>query len=219
MNSTPTPNPDPERLIAIGDIHGCLEQLIGLLHRIDPTPRDQLVFLGDYVDRGPNSSGVLAYLLELCRELPATVFLMGNHERMFLDFLDDIDSLSFLVNGGTMTLTSYRQDDKVRVPQEHIDFLRGLRLLFETPEHVFVHAGLRPEIPLDRQREEDLLWIRGEFLNHAEEFGKIVVHGHTPVDKPALEPHRIGLDTGAVYGRYLTACDVLNLTLWHFPDP
>lgn len=210
---------ESSRLIAIGDIHGCIKELIGLLHRIDPKPEDQLVFLGDYIDRGPESKGVVEYLLDLKNDFPDTIFLMGNHERMFLDFLDDIDRLAFMINGGTMTLKSYQDGEKVRIPQHHIDFIRNLSLTHETEGHIFVHAGLKQGIPLDQQQEQDLLWIRGDFLNRDFDFGKVVVHGHSPCEKPDLTPHRIGLDTGAVYGRYLTGCDVNSRRFWHYPDP
>ncbi|PLX78491.1 MAG: serine/threonine protein phosphatase [Desulfuromonas sp.] len=212
-------NGQPSRLIAIGDIHGCLKELIGLLHRIDPKPDDQLVFLGDYIDRGPESSGVVEYLLDLKRDFPRTIYLMGNHERMFLDFLDDIDRLTFMINGGTMTLKSYQEEEKVRIPQHHIDFIRNLPLLHETEDHIFVHAGLKVDVELAQQQEQDMLWIREDFLNRDIDFGKVVVHGHSPVDKPTLTPHRIAIDTGAVYGRYLTGCDVEKRTFWHYPDP
>jgi serine/threonine protein phosphatase 1 len=202
------------RLLAVGDIHGCLDHLQRLLARVEPTQADRLVFLGDYIDRGPDSRGVLDGLITLGRRFPRSVFLRGNHEQMFLDFLAGRDQLTFIYNGGLATLESYREAAGVRVPKEHVDFLKGLPASFETERFIFVHAGLRPGLPLAEQREQDLLWIRDEFLESDYDWGKTVVFAHTPLAQPLWQPGRIGLDTGAVFGRVLTCCDVERRHCW-----
>jgi len=202
------------RLLAIGDIHGCDQLLEQLLEQLAPGPDDQLIFLGDYIDRGPGSRQVIERLLELRQQFPQTVFLKGNHEQMLLGYLADNDRLGFLVNGGTRTLQSYRCRGKVIIPREHLSFFHALQLSYETEHFIFVHAGLRPGLPLAEQREEDLLWIRGEFLGSDYDWGKTVVFGHTPQTAAIMEQNRIGLDTGAVYGRQLSCCDVLTRRLW-----
>ncbi len=207
----------PGRLLAIGDIHGCREHLEGLLARVDPGPVDRLVFLGDYVDRGPDARGVIEYLLKLRERFPRTVFLKGNHEAMFLDYLTGRNQMIFLYNGGDSTLESYRESGGHRIPLTHLHFLRELQLFHETERFIFVHAGLRPGLPLQQQTEEDLLWIRDDFLRSDYDWGKTVVFGHTPRSEPLLAANRIGVDTGAVYGRTLTCCAVEERRFWHWP--
>ncbi len=203
------------RLLAVGDIHGCRDELQNLLDQVAPGDDDQVVFLGDYVDRGPDPKGVIDDLIEFGRRFPRTVFLKGNHEAMFLDYLADRDRFNFLLNGGNTTLESYQQGDAPVMPESHLDFLAGLRLYFETEGFIFAHAGLRPGIAPQDQVEEDLLWIRGDFLYSDYDWEKTVVFGHTPQkDGPLIEPGKIGLDTGAVYGRTLTCCDVKNGQCW-----
>lgn len=202
----------PTRLLAVGDIHGCLEPLRNLMAQVAPRETDQVVFLGDYVDRGPDSRGVIEYLLDFAKRFPQTVFLKGNHEAMFLDFLEGRDPFSFLANGGQATLDSYAQEE---IPEEHVDFLRKLHLSYETSDFIFVHAGLRPGLPLQQQSEEDLLWIRRDFLNSHYLWGKTVVFGHSPQsDGPLVQTERLGLDTGAVYGGSLSCCDVTSGRCW-----
>lgn len=205
------------RLLAVGDIHGCRDLLVDLMAKVAPAPEDLLVFLGDYVDRGPDTRGVIDELLKLRQSHPRCIFLKGNHEAMFLEYLDGTDPFPFLLNGGANTLASYQDDDDVRIPPEHLDFLRKLELYHETDRFIFVHAGLRPGVPLDRQVERDLLWIRREFLDSNYDWGKTLVFGHTPQQSPLMTPKRIGLDTGAVYGRTLSCCDVRTRTCWHSP--
>jgi serine/threonine protein phosphatase 1 len=202
--------PPSARLLAVGDIHGCLGPLRKLLHGVRPKPQDTIVFLGDYVDRGPDSRGVIDFLLKFSRIFPQTVFLKGNHEAMFLDYLHGGPKLPFLQNGGVNTLASYAEG----VHPEHLAFLHGLRLYFETATHIFVHAGLRPALPLAEQQEEDMLWIRDEFLRSDYDWGKTIVFGHTPWQEPLLKEKRIGVDTGAVYGRKLSCCDVETRQCW-----
>lgn len=206
---------NPERLLAVGDIHGCLALLDQLMEQVAPTEQDQVVFLGDYGDRGPDSKGVYEFLLDFGGRFPQTIFLKGNHEQMLLDFFEERDQLTFLLNGGTATLESYREGDRYRFPANHLDFIRDLRLYYETDEFIFVHAGLRPGLPPAKQRESDLLWIRQNFLDSDYDWGKTVVFGHTPMERPYITPTRLGLDTGAVFGRTLTCCEVRTRTFWH----
>jgi serine/threonine protein phosphatase 1 len=207
------------RLLAIGDIHGCLDQLQGLLDRVTPTPADRLVFLGDYVDRGQDSPGVIDFLLTLQHEYPRSVFLLGNHEQMLLNYLSGDLDIGYLLNGGDATLQQYAQRGTPQPPDRHLDFLHNLQLSYQQQDFLFVHAGLKPGRPLERQTVDDLLWIRNEFLIHPDpcEWGKIIVHGHTPQEAISFTPCRIGLDTGAVYGRRLSCCDVLTRQTWQFP--
>jgi serine/threonine protein phosphatase 1 len=200
----------PPRLLAVGDIHGCLEPLRRLLNLVQPKPQDTIIFLGDYVDRGPDSRGVIDFLLKFARLFPKTVFLKGNHEAMFLDYLQGGPKSPFLQNGGISTLASYTEG----ISPEHLAFLRDLRLYHQTEAHIFAHAGLLPGRPLPEQLEEDLLWIREEFLRSDYDWGKTIVFGHTPWPEPLLKTNRIGLDTGAVYGRKLTCCDVEMRQCW-----
>ena len=184
----------------IGDIHGCLRPLRRLLRKADPQPEDRLIFIGDYIDRGPESREVVDYLLDL--SFP-TIFLLGNHERMLLDFLEGEDEDVFLANGGQATLRSYGGDPD-DIPQSHLGFFRGLRSMYETADYLFVHAGIRPMIPLAEQDVRDLLWIRQEFFQFRGRFPKPVVFGHTPLRQVLMADDRIGIDTGCVYGGRLT---------------
>ncbi|MDT8444071.1 MAG: metallophosphoesterase family protein [Desulfuromonadales bacterium] len=202
------------RLLAIGDIHGCLEQLSALMIQVAPALADQVVFLGDYVDRGPDSAGVIDYLIKFGETFPATVFLRGNHEQMFCDYLDGQDPSAFLINGGRMTLNSYKNNGQWPIPPSHWIFLKTLLDYYETQDCIFVHAGLRPGVPLAAQDSSDLLWIRRDFISSDYDWGKIVVYGHTPHEKPFLTETRLGLDTGCVYGRRLTCCDVRSKQVW-----
>ncbi len=202
------------RLLAIGDIHGCRDQLQSLLKQVQLQPEDRLVFLGDYIDRGPHSREVVDLLLDLGKRLPRTIFLKGNHEAMVLDYLAGRETRMFLGNGGGTTLASYAAAGFDTPPPEHREFFQQLRLYYETEGFIFVHAGLYPGIPLAEQTESDLLWIRDTFLSSRYDWGKTIVFGHTPRETPLLTPTRIGLDTGAVYGRRLTCCEVRSRQLW-----
>ncbi len=137
---------------AIGDIHGCLESLDQLLKKITPRPEDELVFVGDYIDRGPQSREVVDRLLTLPHRC---VFLMGNHERMLLDFLAGEDEDIYLENGGRATLASYGGDPD-DIPAAHLAFFHNLRPMYETPDYLFVHAGIRPMVPVAEQGAHDL---------------------------------------------------------------
>jgi serine/threonine protein phosphatase 1 len=207
------------RLYVIGDVHGCIKLLDDLLERIDahlgrhPAPRHLRILLGDYVDRGPDSRAVIDRLIAHQKNHSA-VYLRGNHESLMLDFLRDPGILEdWELLGGLATLTSYglkpplRSDARTRVklaadldaalPDSHRRFLLGLENSFTCGDFFFVHAGVRPGIALASQREEDLLWIRDDFLVHEKDFGKVVVHGHTPVAAPDVRANRINIDTGA----------------------
>lgn len=207
------------RLLAVGDIHGCRDALRVLLNQMAPTRRDRVVFLGDYIDRGPDPHGVVETLLALRRRVPRCIFLMGNHERMLLDVLDGINLPLYLANGGLVTLLAYMADGQLRLPSSHRRFFSQLRLYYATPRYIFVHAGLRPGIHPARQEKEDLLWIRDTFLTSRFDWGKTVVFGHTPLRKPFFGPRRIGLDTGAVYGGALTGCDLTTRRIWQAYEP
>jgi serine/threonine protein phosphatase 1 len=198
-------------IFAVGDIHGCADELRLLINKLPLTPDTTVVLVGDYVDRGPKSREVIDTVLELqqhCHVVP----LMGNHEAMFLDFLEEPHSAragAFIYNGGSSTLASYA-DEKgdVHVPPEHVDFLYNLRLCYETEHNFFVHAGI-PNIPIGEldlaEHGPAMLWTRGTFLTSAFDWTKVIVHGHTPVRQATILPNRINIDTGCVFRRRLTA--------------
>jgi serine/threonine protein phosphatase 1 len=200
------------RTYAVGDIHGCLAKLIALVElcRADAgNHRTKFVFLGDYIDRGPNSRGVIEYLRTLQQAKPDLVTcLMGNHEDMLLAAADDSDwEERWLRNGGLQTLQSYGVADASRIPKVHINWLRALPQFHDDGQRFFVHAGVHPDRPVDQQDEHDLLWIREPFLSSGKDFGRLIVHGHTPLPTgiPDIHSHRVNLDTAAVYGGPLTA--------------
>ena len=207
-------------IYAIGDIHGCLDKLKALLLKIDADPAgDELVFLGDYIDRGPSSYEVVAYLIALERRMPGTVFLKGNHEERFAQYLSGTDRQLFVMNGGQATLDSYEKNwthgDGNLIPSDHLRFFSSLRLYHQTADYIFVHAGLREAVPLELQKVEDLLWIRDAFISSDYDFGKRVIFGHTPFSNPLVQPNKIGVDTGAVYGNRLT-CVKLPETVFFY---
>jgi len=214
-----------ETIYAIGDIHGCREHLVRLLDKIRPDlERDRLVFVGDYIDRGPNSRGVVEYILGLQKNHPPEniICLKGNHEVMLFDFLAGRERELFLFNGGRSTLLEYwgnrwepGAESDLLLPPGHAAFFEGLKRYFETPDYIFVHGGLRPGVPLAQQEDEDLYWIRGEFIASFEDFGKRVIFGHTPFRRPLVMPNKIGIDTGAVYGNLLT-CLQLPEEIFYF---
>jgi serine/threonine protein phosphatase 1 len=214
------------RVYAIGDVHGCADRL-SVLHagiaadaRARPGARRvAILHLGDYVDRGPDSAGVLELLLGPPPVRGAEmVSLLGNHEVMMLDACDPqapAGAMEFwLDTGGAETLESYgaRHDDPrwwEAVPAEHLALMRRCPLRWGAGDYLFVHAGVRPGVPLERQDPFDLVWIREPFLSFEGELPLVVVHGHTPAPAPAVRPHRIGIDTGACFGGDLT-CLVLE---------
>ncbi len=198
-------------IYAIGDIHGCLKHLQDLLNLVKPDlDRHKLVFIGDYLDRGPHSHGVVDYIIDLKKKYnPENIIcLMGNHERMFLDFLQGQEETFFLLNGGEATAVSYWGDQwelrERRLPVGHEQFFEALKLHYETDDYIFVHGGLRPGLPFSAQQEKDLLWIRKDFIFSEFDFGRRIIFGHTPFRTPLVLPNKIGIDTGAVYGNQLT---------------
>ncbi len=233
--------PDGSRVYAVGDIHGrfdLLENLHGKILRDVAGfagARKVVVYLGDYVDRGMQSREVVDFLLDHPLVGFEAVYLMGNHERAMLDFLQDariaIDWMSY---GGDATLYSYgvglegprtnpgvlaRLQEKFRenLPERHEQFLHSLVLSHVEGDYMFVHAGVKPGIALERQQEKDLLWIRDEFLDSEANWGKVVVHGHTITRGPEVKRNRIGIDTGAFASGKLT-CLVLEGTEGRFLD-
>ncbi len=204
-----------DRIFAIGDIHGCIDKLEILIRRIPiDGDRDTLLFIGDYIDRGPDSKKVVECVLDLRRQLNKVICLMGNHEDMLLNYvLHHKDGAMYLSNGGEATAASYgyRHTERGRtidIPSHHMEFFTTLLPYYETEDFIFVHAGLRPKIPIGEQSAHDMLWIRHEFILSDWNFGKTVVFGHTPRDVPILEPDKIGIDTGAVYGGNLTCIEL-----------
>ncbi len=194
-------------IYAVGDIHGCLYALEALLEKIPIRwGEDYLIFLGDYIDRGPDPRRVLETLMDLKETYPGKIIpLMGNHEWMFLRYLEGIDREIYLMNGGDVTLAQFMKGGVFEVPAEYVSFLQGLPLFWETERFIFVHAGLKPGKPPSKQKPEDLLFIRGEFIYSDYDWGKRVIFAHTPFPHPFLAPNKIGIDTGCVYGGELTA--------------
>ena len=198
-----------QKIFVVGDIHGCLEKLVTLMDKIPiDYNQDQLIFIGDYIDRGPSSFEVVRYLIELKNLKPDTVFIKGNHEDMLQNYLDGSDRFTYQLNGGQQTLDEYlsRSDSKdaFPIPADHLEFFNSLQLYYQTDDYIFVHAGLREKVPLESQDKMDLLWIRDEFLQSEFDFGKRVIFGHTPFKEPLQQANKIGIDTGAVYGNLLT---------------
>lgn len=222
--------PDGIRLYAIGDVHGRLD-LIKRMHELieqdlaTTRPKDwRIVHLGDYVDRGPNSKGVLDFLIRRTEEDGRVLALAGNHDIGFLDFLDRPDINSLFVNyGGDATTRSYGVGPDFRdrerlafshaalqraVSDDHRYFLEDLPLFVEFGDFYFCHAGIRPGVALDAQRPEDLLWIRERFLNYPHLHPKVIVHGHTPHAEPQVLSNRVNVDTLAYHSGVLTALAV-----------
>ncbi len=220
--------PAPEeahRIYAVGDVHGRADLLDSLMSKImrdaSSAPNGcSLVFVGDYIDRGPDSRGVVDRMLHLPQRFE-TFCLRGNHEQALLDFLDDPTTYRVWRRfGAGETLLSYdveppaetdaaiaqaRDDLAEKLPPSHLQFMQDLQLSVEIGAYHFVHAGVRPGVPLDEQSAEDMLWIRDEFLNSQDDFGKVIVHGHTPTDRPVCRSNRIGIDTRAFDSGCLTA--------------
>ena len=198
---------------AIGDIHGCRDLLVALLGRIDreAAGRDhRIVCLGDYIDRGPDSAGVLALLRDRqAAAAPARlVCLKGNHEDLLLRAPTRPDMLAlWLRNGGGETLASFGVSSPDDLPQEVVDWISRCPTSYDDGRRLFVHAGLNPAFDLLSQRDEDRLWIREPFLAVEHDFGRYVVHGHTPLvgGTPDMRRWRVNIDTAAVYGGRLTA--------------
>ena len=221
--------PEGELLYAVGDIHGRSDLLATLLRAIEAdaaaseAEKRTLVFLGDYVDRGPDTRGVIEMLISGLPHGFEAHFLTGNHEALLLGFLDDPSSLdAWLLNDGDVTMASYGVDVDAlyrararagewrgafaaSLPEAHLSFFRDLKLSVAHGDYLFVHAGIKPGVPLAAQTEDDLVWIRRPFLDWNHPFEKFVVHGHTPAHEPVTRANRICVDTGACFTGRLTA--------------
>lgn len=218
-------------IYAIGDVHGHFDKLKVLISKIEedaaqyPDETHKLIFLGDFVDRGPNSKRVIEHIMSGFYGFE-TIVLTGNHEQFMLGFLEAPSTgtaYDWFLNGGIETMESYGQkvsfDRKFTdrqladlcdaVPGEHIRWLASLQFKHQEDGFLFVHAGIRPGVAIENQRREDLIGIRDQFLRSKTDHGPLVVHGHTPSKKPDIRPNRIGIDTGAGYGGPIT-CAVLR---------
>ncbi|HLW71990.1 MAG TPA: metallophosphoesterase family protein [Candidatus Binataceae bacterium] len=204
------------RLFAIGDVHGCADELAVMLKALELRAGDTIVFVGDYIDRGPDARGVVELVLELQKGAATAVFLKGNHEDMLLSYLGLPGHYgeSFLFNGGMQTIASYglkRADPAeacAALPAPHLEFFRSLTNNYQRPPYLFVHAGVRPGLPLEDQEAEDLLWIRHEFIFSPHQLDATVVFGHTPMRTVMTDlPYKIGVDTGLVYGGSLSCVE------------
>jgi serine/threonine protein phosphatase 1 len=227
--------PDGTRIYAISDIHGCAHLLEPMFRVIDADvahsrPQRAIeVYLGDYIDRGPDSALTLDLLIDRSRR-GNTVFLKGNHEAFLAEvFRDPARMADWFRVGGQQTLMSYGlspspnpRDEEQRalvrelqaaMPPQHLEFLKRLRLSFTCGDFFFVHAGVRPGVPLIVQREADLLWIRDEFLQSKKQFGKYIVHGHTPVRSAEVLTNRANIDTGAYATGNLTLLSIQGSSL------
>jgi serine/threonine protein phosphatase 1 len=226
FQEAPAGLPDGRRVYAIGDVHGCAERLFALHRAIAddlarrPVAAPLLLHIGDYIDRGPDSAGVIARLAA-GPPLPGvpTVNLLGNHEQTMIDALsgDRAAGTDWLYQGGRPALESWGVDPEspketwpAGVPAAHLAFVRGLTLSHREGGYLFVHAGLRPGVALEAQTREDMLRIRQPFLSSEAVFGAVVVHGHTPVPAPVVRHNRIGIDTGAAVFNGPLTCAVLE---------
>lgn len=212
----------PERVFVMGDIHGCLKETEVLYNYLVKeeglSANDRLIFLGDYIDRGPESKGVLDLMLQVRVDFPNTIFLKGNHEDMLLSFLgfEGQGAQFYLPNGGVEALESYGINSREElenaleiIPEDHQNFLRDLDSIVHFDQYVIVHAGLNPLRDLQSQVEEDLFWIRDEFIQNVHYFDKTIVFGHTPYQNVFFDlPYKIGVDTGLVYGNMLSCIEL-----------
>jgi len=222
----PATLPPGQRVYAIGDVHGCLDRLVALHEMIAedqaerPPQRVTLIHLGDYVDRGTDSAQVVDWLINGPPVAADEIInLMGNHEQMMLAAVAGADKDApdhWLGNGGADSLLSWGIGRTVppaewasRLPRPHLIFLRDLAISHRIGPYMFVHAGIRPGVPLDKQSRHDMLWIREPFLQSLDDHGAVIVHGHTPKREPIVLRNRIAIDTGAVLGGALT-CVVLE---------
>lgn len=240
LESRPEPEvipsvPDGQRVYAIGDIHGRYDLLCQMIAQIEadeasrPPADTTVILLGDLVDRGPDSASVIATAREWAKRRRVRI-LAGNHEEMFLGSFERDDTLRhFLRHGGRETLLSYPIEPDVysratleelraimheAVPADDIEFMRGMEDRIQIGDYVFVHAGVRPGVPLEDQKVSDLRWIRGEFIEGPESRDFAVVHGHTILESPHVSPLRISLDTGAYASGLLTAVGLEGTARW-----
>lgn len=229
--------PSGHRIYAIGDVHGRDDLLLELLGKIEsdiaarPAARNAMVFLGDLIDRGPASAEVVERMRRYRPNRCRTIFLMGNHEEVLLRILAGEHALieDWLQFGGAECMRSYGIEPsqlkrvsteqaaamiRDSIPKAHVEFLEGFADTFRAGDFLFVHAGIRPGVPLDQQAQQDLRWIRRPFLDDRSETGTIVVHGHTINEAIDEQPNRIGIDTGAYYSGVLTAIGIQNAERW-----
>jgi serine/threonine protein phosphatase 1 len=204
----------------IGDIHGCLSELSCLVENLPLKTADRIVFLGDYIDRGPDSKGVVSYLMTLAKTSDCDlVFLKGNHEDMLLSYLGFAGHYGemFLANGGHATLASYgmpagtmsQASAMARIPAEHVEFFLSLKNYSLEGSFLCVHAGVHPARSLAAQSQVDMLWIRNEFISSTHRLPYTVVFGHTPQREVFIDlPGKLGIDTGVVYGGKLTCIEL-----------
>lgn len=218
----------PRRLFAIGDVHGCFDELFILINHLISeqglAEDDLLLFIGDLIDRGPASREVIEYVHSLKEKWPRTVMLRGNHEDMLLGFLgmDGFGGDVYLPNGGVETLKSYGLNPYLQgaelaalLPPHHIELLQRLEYGVTLAEFLFVHAGVNPHTRLAQQDPHDFMWVRTEFTHAEHSFGKTVVFGHTPFEDIFLHlPFKLGIDTGLVYGNKLTAVELVDGDLY-----
>lgn len=197
---------------AIGDVHGCLAKLQNLVEQCERyarAGRSRFIFLGDYIDRGPDSRGVIDFLINFqSRSSDEIICLTGNHEDMLLTAVNDPHwNNCWLQNGGAQTLNSFRASNATDLPGKYLSWLRSLPKFFDDGQRFFVHAGIHPDRALDHQDGHDLINMRKPFLSSEKDFGRLVVHGHTPTSTrlPDIRPNRLNIDTGAVFGGPLTA--------------
>lgn len=230
--------PEGRRIYAIGDIHGrndLLQQLIEKIIDDDAERGDsksEIIFLGDLIDRGPDSAGVIETAMQLKRELGDVRFLMGNHEEVYLKAATGDEKATRFFNriGGKETILSYEismreymdLDNSALaerlpnlIPAHHIDFVKAFEDQIIVGDYAFVHAGIRPGVPLDEQKPKDLRWIREEFLSVKEPHEKVIVYGHTINDDVVEKGNRIGIDTGAYYTERLTALALERDQHWY----
>ena len=209
-----------QKVFAIGDIHGCADELNTLISTLPLDKNSTIIFLGDYIDRGPNSKKVIETIIELGTQYNV-IPLMGNHEAMLLEFLSDPSSslaAYFILNGGSATLASYVSgENEYEIPKEHLSFFKNLKLFYQTENYFFVHAGV-PNVRLSKINEKDhrndLLWIRESFFKSWFQWGKVIVHGHSPRDQVEITRKRINLDTGCIFNGMLSAMEVNSRELF-----
>ena len=227
--------PAGTRVYAVGDVHGRLDLLQVMIAAIEADDaacrpaQTSVILLGDLIDRGPDSAGVIAAARAWGSQRPVRI-LLGNHEEMLLRAMDSDEVMrQFLRYGGRETILSYLAEPdqyhradlagaralmQAAIPDEDLDFIRSFEDSIAIGDYLFVHAGVHPASPLDEQQTSDLRWIREPFLSHPGEFGPVVVHGHTITDKPHVRHNRIGLDTGAYRSGRLTALGLQGTQRW-----
>ncbi len=217
------------RVFAIGDIHGCFDEFDVLISFLETdaglSSEDTIIFIGDYIDRGINSKAVIEKLLCIQQKYPMSHFLRGNHEDMLLSYLgfEGHNGVGYLANGGRSTLRSYgfpnlpgsSQEVLDWLPREHVEFFLHLESAIKISSFLFVHAGISPEKKLEEQDEKTLFWIREDFIFQPHDLGMTIVFGHTPFEEIYFDlPYRIGIDTGLVYGNFLTGIELTTKSIY-----